>query len=220
MYHSLEWKDFFTDVSESKVTMVTIALDNAPLLKALVAHRKVRRKLQRPEMLKKLRMNLKWKKRLDNDADVREMLDRTEPLTGWNKFFAKIGMEDDIRSMYVELIRLNDLVRELADEDYEATDVFVTFETEAGQRRALQELSVGQCSLWWNRAAIPRYCKFRGKFVLDVAEPTEPSTIRWFDLSVSRYHRYRGLFISTILSLVTIAASVFFILWRVDCGGE
>eukprot|EP00814_Leptocylindrus_danicus_P000784 CAMPEP_0116013916 /NCGR_PEP_ID=MMETSP0321-20121206/5992_1 /TAXON_ID=163516 /ORGANISM="Leptocylindrus danicus var. danicus, Strain B650" /LENGTH=992 /DNA_ID=CAMNT_0003483519 /DNA_START=31 /DNA_END=3010 /DNA_ORIENTATION=+ len=213
-----EWKDFFTEVSESKVTMVTIAVDNAPLLKALVAHRKLRRKLQQPEYLKKLRVNLGWKKRLDNDADVREMLDRTEPLMGLDKFFARIGLGDDIRSLYVELIRLNDLIRDLADQDYDATDVFVTFETEAGQRRALQEMSVGQCEIFWNRSTIPRYCKFRGTTVLEVIEPTEPSTIRWFDLSVSNWDRIKGLIISTILSLVTIAGSVAFLMWRVNSG--
>ena len=47
-----EWKDFFEDVSDGKVTVViTVAVNNAELLDTLVQHKLMKQELKYPDFL-------------------------------------------------------------------------------------------------------------------------------------------------------------------------
>ena len=74
------------------------------------------------------------------ESEIRRFLKETKPKTGFDKFLANLGIDDDIRSKYEEFIELKDKIRLLSKKKFIATDVFVTFETEAAQRKALSLL--------------------------------------------------------------------------------
>lgn len=82
-----------------------------------------------------------------------------------------------------KVFSLTEQIAELQQQKYEASTIFVTFETEEGQRAALDALSVGKIDIVLNRTInLPPSAVFKGR-VLKVEEPTEPSAVRWLDLS-------------------------------------
>ena len=94
---------------------------------------------------------------------MREFVQDIPPLAGFDKLLSKIGMQVDVRAKYERYLQCKDKIRELSELQYEATDVFVTFETEAAQRKVLKELSVGKLTLARNKSrSLASYCKFRG----------------------------------------------------------
>lgn len=104
-----------------------------------------------------------------------------------------------------KVFSLKDKIKELQKEKYEATSVFVTFETEEGQRAALSALSVGKFNVMMNTtSALPPSAIFKGQ-VLKVEEPTEPSAVRWLDLSTSSSRKIllRVLNLSITLGIVS-----------------
>ena len=102
-------------------------------------------------------------------------------------------------------------VKGLAQLDYDVTNVFITFETEADQRRVLGELSVGFWQSHTNdRKAVPNDYLYDDK-VLYVSEPDEPSTIRWEDMNVSIPQALKLMVFSFIMTWFSIAAVFVFI---------
>lgn len=164
-----------------------------------------------------------WDEPLDDEENIRNMLAHVPPkeASACESFLVNLGLRSDIRASYERLVTLKDHIRELSRKKYEATDVFVTFETEAGQRKVLHSLSVGVLDLWkWRSDAhISEHCKFRGTEVLSVIEAPEPSAIRWFDLPASEWDIKKGIIMSTLFSLLAIFLSCKFVMWRTSCGG-
>lgn len=112
------------------------------------------------------------------------------------------------------LIAVEEKCRELLQKEYVTSAVFVTFETEKAQRHVLDALSVGKHDLIRNNtsAVDPSYL-FRGKYLLDVVESVEPSSVRWQDLDDSLTKR---LLQRAVTSLVTAGIVVvgFFIVQK------
>ena len=78
---------------------------------------------------------------------------------------------------------IEDRCRELMAKERHAAAVFVTFDKESHQRRALEIMQVGEINVVQNNCAIlPKKYLFRGEHVLEVFEPAEPSAVRWDDL--------------------------------------
>jgi hypothetical protein len=68
---------------------------------------------------------------------------------------------------------------------------YVSYETEEGQRAALNALTVGTFQAHFDRAnSLPVANRFRGQNVLRVEESTEPSAIRWADLGITTTRKY------------------------------
>jgi hypothetical protein len=104
------------------------------------------------------------------------------------------------------LVVLTAKVQGLSQQHYPASEVFVTFETEAAQRKVLSALSVGTlASLRQNKHAVAsdKYL-FRGERVLSVLEPDEPNTIRWQDLNEKFKDRLKQQAITTFCTCATI----------------
>jgi hypothetical protein len=91
------------------------------------------------------------------------------------------------------VFQLTDEIKELQKEKYEVSKVFVTFETEEGQRAALSALSIGRLDIMMNNKS-KAGALFRDT-VLSIGEPSEPSAVRWLDLSASKMQKgfMRGL---------------------------
>lgn len=96
-------------------------------------------------------------------------------------------VEEEIHHLYKEA------------EEFEVTDVFVTFETEQMQRLVLETM----CVPGFRKDEVNEKFKFEG-VVLELEEPDEPSSMRWEDLDVpwavsERIMHHMFLELSTLL---------------------
>jgi hypothetical protein len=213
-----EWRDFFQKFASDgdQVTTVTIALDNEDLVNSL-ATRRVSRNL--------LRLKLSDDSNevdLDNDEAIMLAIDKynqelAEQPVGCigcilkciAPIFKLLGMMLSADELYEKIRKLTEQIKELQEKEYRAIRVFVTFETENGQRTALSALNVGKAELKANRlGSRPPDCHFRGELLLDVEEPAEPSAIRYMELShttVSRLIR-RSITLTITCGLIGFAS--------------
>jgi hypothetical protein len=115
--------------------------------------------------------------------------------------------------LFARVVALNAKVEGLAQLEYPVTNVFVTFETEKDQRNVLSSLSVGSASASRNdtsAVSVPNYL-FRGKHVLKLKEPDEPSTVRWQDLNAGQWQKVKErffTFLCTVAAIVLVAILV------------
>ena len=170
-----EWRKFFYENFEgATITAITIAVDNDLLVRSLVRRR---------EVLREIEMKVEPGTSMDTltlaGIAAREERDR--------RFLGKLmaNFVKGVPELFAELMVLTSKVQGLSQLDYPASNVFIVFETEAGQRRVLESLSLGSLQVSRNNTAAvknPAHL-FRGRHVLKVSEPDEPSTIRWADLN-------------------------------------
>eukprot|EP00588_Corethron_pennatum_P032000 CAMPEP_0194346360 /NCGR_PEP_ID=MMETSP0171-20130528/105377_1 /TAXON_ID=218684 /ORGANISM="Corethron pennatum, Strain L29A3" /LENGTH=194 /DNA_ID=CAMNT_0039113473 /DNA_START=1086 /DNA_END=1667 /DNA_ORIENTATION=+ len=146
-----EWREFFTKFSEKFVHSCTIVINNEDLVKALVRRRILHEQL----------------KLCLPGVDIKD-------IKQFEALRPKIRKE--VTSLLKKLEDIKERIVELSKDEKidDVNQVFVTFETERGERRALKALSYGHLERTFNSKTI----KFMGK-VLKVSEPTEPTAIRW-----------------------------------------
>ena len=205
-----EWKLFFDRISEGHVTVCTVALDNDVLVKALVERRAI---------LEQIKRQLEPGTSLD-EANLSRLSacverDRTSIYNVFATVLHPFGLMRDVAYHYNEIVRLTSKIRGLSQIKYNASKVYVTFETEAAQRNALSILSRGVLDITRNNTnSMLKKHLFRGNRVLSVSEPEEPSTVRWEDLSTKLRVRIRGIVITTLFSLglIVVTAILVFII--------
>ena len=239
-----EWRHFFKSFAGDEIMMVTIAVDNAKLIDALVERRKALRNLQ----LRLRESGIDWK---DNEAVLRFAQASRE---SWLPFGATT------KKLYSKVKGCEGKVKCLVTKDFGAVAVFVVFDTERAQRSCLHALSTGRINIWKNKtdtskfngkelkveeaaasstldignvvfACLPQETKvvsiqlvasssnvgvdellrFRGYRVLSVKEPGEPNDVRWKDLEVSIRLRWLLFFSTTVIMVLFMAWSGFFI---------
>ena len=209
-----EWKEFFSQFATNgdQVTAVTVALNNTEMVRKLVIRR---------IFLNQLRMKLPEGLDLENEAAVEaaiiqyneERANQDPTLVGrildWIviPFCNIFGMLLRPEALVDRIRDLTSDIKELQELEYTATRVFVTFETEEGQRTALSALKVGLIDLRMNRlSAIPSEFVFKGQ-VLNVHEPTSPDSVRWLDLSYSLFEKMvrRLLVLGVNVGMIAVA---------------
>ena len=162
-----EWRKFFEDTFNAKVTVCTCALDNDILVRTL---RERREKLQ---MIANMlppgsSMNLlRIAKIAAKEEQERNTLGSLMAM-----------LSPGIPEHFSRVVALNAKVQGLAQLTYPCTNVFVTFEREADQRNVLSSLSVGYFATARNKKTAlknPNHL-FRGEHVLAVSEPEEPNS--------------------------------------------
>lgn len=173
---------------DTHVTCITVALNNYKLTDTLIARRKV-------------------KKRLMDSLEIDE--------EGFNEVVAKAkqsidaaGLEGGAKSKMAKVLKLDEKIEDLQQKTYDAKRIFVSFETEIGQRAVLTSLSVSKIAILKNKkeALDDEAYLFKGK-VMDAEEPPEPLTVRWHDLGVpKREKKIKRLLASIISILVVIGA--------------
>ena len=181
-----DWRDFFSTFDEHKPPLVTVALNNHTLIEATVQLRIVRKKLQ--SMLPSV--DLKDKEALARAVKKSREKRKTTKIQMFLRFLLRpFGLwlyEEDLLSKYDNLM---EKVKHLQSLNYKVMRVFVTMETEQGQRAALEALDV---------MAMNKVEKFQNT-VLRVKEAREPTAIRWNDLHYNR--KWKLLFRTTTLLL-------------------
>lgn len=244
-----EWRQFFNQYAcgkEKGVVLVTIALDNAKLIKSLIERRQKRKALS---LLFPNETNL-YDEQLVSDLVMKS---HKSDANYW-------PCQPSARKLWGDIQGLEKEIRRLAQKEYRVVSVFVTFETERSQRNALHALSTGKLHVWQNRLPEqPSLFKdgvlcvresiqssslwdfrelqeektialndstdsgfscgkliFRGKCVLRVKEAMEPSDIRWVDLQASSRKRGKLYIASTVGMIVFVMWSRFVIFRLVE----
>ena len=184
-----EWRDFFDTFSDKGVTLVTVALDNEPLIQKLVARRRDI-KLLLHKLPPKLELNFD-----DEEGTEKIILDcmakRIAADNRWciTKVFAGIfsfaiffiGYQDGYfqseEKIWDRIKKTNNEIRELQQRAYNAASVFVTFETEQGQRTALEAMNFSKAEVLFNKnIRVDQSALFKGK-VLECHEAPEPNAV-------------------------------------------
>ncbi len=236
-YDPDEWRDFFNKFTNDDhgIVSVSINVNNAGLLNALVKRRKV---------LKQLRQLLPQKSDIHDEKVI---------MSAQKHWYMSLPFFPDAHSKLKMITKLENRIKELAEKDYTVTDVFVIFETERGQRNALHTLSTGRLNVWRNRIDASKFVRgklvvkenvnnskigdlleqekesidirlaqscdqtglestlsFKGK-VLHLKEAPEPFDVRWKDLQVGFVVRSFKCVMTMIVLAVFISWSGFFI---------
>lgn len=191
------------------MTLVTIILNNAPLLRALRARRYFRKELQRriPDA------------NLDGDNLRYSVLDKANNIKEKRRSIAKLLFNCTLRpilrifGMYLDpevlLEKINlktKEIKELQKQNFDVSSVIVTFESESGKRTALEALSVSKIAVKTQQST-HTHNKFRGELVLDVIEPSEPSAIQYLNLDVSLIKRIIQFTITLVITIGLVALS-------------
>lgn len=185
-----EWRDFFSQFALKQVTTVTIALNNEKLLRKLIQRRRHRNNLK---------MMLPKNTNMDDESSLQvavAQLVKEREQEGRNCFakmldclifplLRMLGMFLPPEQLLQRSSELTEDIKDLLNDKYDVIKVFVTFETEEGQRAALAALSVGKIDVYTNNVSkIAPGTLFRDQ-VLIVTETAEASAVRWLDLSAS-----------------------------------
>jgi len=179
-----------------------VAVDNDFLVRTLVERREVLRSIQNTIEPGSSLTELK----------LAYMAARDERERNWfGRLLALVA--PGIPEYYSRYVALSAKVQGLAQLDFPVTNVFVTFETETDQRNVLRKLSVGSLKAYRNdhRALADPKFLFRGKHVLAVEEPDEPSAIRWQDLNAGTMQRVKEQCLTAFATLCAIVAGFFIV---------
>lgn len=163
---------------------VTIARDNGALLERLAL---------RSQLAKKLRMS----------GEIVSQ-DYIDTLRQRNLPKSSIFRRNRKRKLVKSILRITQEINALVQFGYfPVVRVYVTFEHEHGQRRALNQLSSGLLATLWDWGdVVYRDDMFRGMNTLCVVEPPEPSEVIWQNLSYSRTWRTFQALLSFSLTLL------------------
>jgi hypothetical protein len=183
-----EWRDFFQTYADKQVTCITIALNNEQLIRKLITRRIFRNQL-RVKLPKGLDLDDEDALRVAVDQFTREKAEEEHGCIGRMlescvfPLLRKVNMFLEPETLVDKVVNLTAEIIELQMEKYDATEVYVTFETEEGQRAALSALTAGKINSALNNThSMSPGCVFKDR-VLKVTEPPEPSAVRWLDLS-------------------------------------
>lgn len=210
-----QWRNFFSQFATNgdQVIAVTIALNNNVLVRKLVTRRVFLNQLKAQLLIEDLDLDdetavynaiIKYneQKAMQEPNCISRILDWVViPLS--NLLNMLLPPEELVKKIKV----LTKEIKELQEKTYTATNVFVTFETEEGQRTALDAMKVGLIDLKLNRtSAIQPECVFEGR-VLNVHQPTEPTAVRWLDLQYGIIEKAvrRGIVLAVTFGMIGIA---------------
>ena len=191
-----EWHNFFRDSFDgAHVTACTVAVANDLLVRSLV---------ERREKLRQIEMALEPGTSLDILTLARIAAKQERERRFFGNLKAKLS--PGIPELFARVTVLNAKVQGLAQQDYPATNVFLTFETERDQRKVLQALNLGSLDVSRNKTkkVLNQQHLFRGTTVLKVAEPDEPNTVRWQDLNEEWKERIKQQLLTTFCTCVAI----------------
>ena len=184
-----EWKIFFDTFAEKQVTLVTVALGNDQLINNLVSKRRDMKTLS--SMLPK-GVDFSDDAAIDeailnkHNQRLREESQRTcirklvgVAVTPFLRIFGFCLTEDVI---WKRAKATDATIKELEQKDYDVSAVFVTFETEQGQRTALEALNFSKMEILLNKAINADPSAIFRDTVLDCCEAAQPDSVRWNDL--------------------------------------
>lgn len=192
------------------VTLCTVALDNERLLTKLV---------QRRRDMKALRSrlgvaNLDFDDKEEVEKMIEDVTKRQEEKTSCigtlcNPFLRCLGFGKTERELWERYQSTTEAIKELQKEDFDVSAVYITFETEQGQRTALEALNASRTELLANTAiGLDPSALFHDR-VLNVEEASEPTAVRWLDLNYSMIFMNIRTFLTLCVTVGLVALSAF-----------
>ena len=131
-------------------------MNNESLIKLLVRRRKLLLRLQ--DMLPA--------EELYDEHDLEKSAGKCAPVPTWKKW---LYFTPDAKEILNAIYKEDRLIRKQSKKEYNASKVFITFETQYAQRKVLKEMSPPILRKGANRDVL----RFEGT-VLEVLQPTEP----------------------------------------------
>ena len=178
------WRDFFACFDEYPPPLVTVALDNRELIQALVELRVLKQKLHSVKE--------------SNFAENK----KKQPL---RYLFKRPVTEKEAQS---QIAKLESKIKTLQNKKYPVDKVYVTMETEKGQRKALSTLNASKFSIW-RKIKHADVLTFNG-VILDANAAMEPSQVLWRDISVKFSGMVKRRFLTFCLVLALIVGEMLF----------
>ena len=198
---SEEWKEYFEKSIGLKPVYITITLDNEELIQHLADRRAIVHNLS---LLLPPDVNLDDIEEVETAAAT--IVQQMGDIPCWKKVLQRIGILHDAQVLVDKFQDSNDRILELMQKNYVASHVFVSFDTEAEQRKALSALVVGTIAAWKDdKDAIDDEFLFRGVDVLHVTEAGEPDDVRWLDLSYSSTQIFLRMLLTSLPVIAFIA---------------
>ena len=193
-YDPEEWRNFFYDnIEGASVTACTVGVANDLLVSSLV---------ERREKLKRIELKVEPGTSLDTLTLSSLAAQEERKRRVFGRMIA--GLSPSIPELVARVVVLTSKVQGLAQQAAPVSNVFLTFETEADQRRVLDALLNGDTA----KSSKPL---FRDEYALQVKEPDEPSTIRWQDLNVTMKDKLKQRTITALTCILTIMVVIFLI---------
>ena len=190
-YNPDEWNAFFDQFAKKQVTCVTIALNNDEMVRKLINRREARHTLQMQlpkgtdmedqDLVRALVAQMVRDQEAEPKGCIGSILSCVTPIL--NIF----GMLLPPDKLVEKVFQLTEEIQELQKKEYQVVKVYVTFESEEGQRAALEGMSVGKIDAMMNNSA-SMGAIFKDR-VLKIEEPCEPDAVRWLDLGAGTARR-------------------------------
>jgi hypothetical protein len=194
-----EWKDFFSQFADDvQVAAVTVAVDDEDLIRLLVKRRK---------LVRQIKYMIKPGIQFDT-KDLETMAANCVPLETWQKYLLLQSSPDVLLQ---KIRKYDEAAKQLTKKSASVSHIFATFETEESQRAVLNALSRPGYQRMFGNVKIPEKFKFRGKHVLNVKEPAEPSSVRWHDLDETLLIKLMQLMVSFTIVFVAIALGAYLV---------
>jgi len=206
-----EWKEYFERISGGeRVLVCTIGLDNDKLVRALVERRDRLQQLSQKLGVKCLPKNIDMVRMSRISAEIEERRSIYKAFAVL--VFYSFGIYIDVPAIVQRIVVLNAKIRGMSQKKYNVTNVFITFDTEIGQRTVLEKLSLGKLYIYENDTSkVKKEYLFQGR-VLEVFEPEEPCTIRWQELNTNKFDRY----LFSFLTFFVIFGSISLLFWLIN----
>ena len=229
-YDPTEWKEFFeaalqqdntdtinnsggqgtTIIKDTSVTVCTVDVDNEFMIAYLTKRREILRAIELALPPSKFWQAGGSNNHNDNSIKNRAFLEAEKAAAKGKSCFG-IFSTSKLPALYQSLLDIEAQIKTYFEETKDrprTTHVYLTFETEAAQRQVLSQSSVGSLEARSNMiSSVPKHYLFRGKHVLKVREPEEPTAIRWQELNATRVQIAVRKAITTLITFGFIAAA-------------
>lgn len=231
-YDPTEWKEFFeaaleqdninmhnssgegTVIQNTSVTVCTVDVDNELMIAYLTKRREILRAIELALPPSKFWQAGGSNHHNDNSIKNRAFLEAEKAVAMDKRCFGMLSASK-LPALYQSLLDIEAQIKTFFEETQErprTTHVYLTFETEAAQRQVLSQSSVGSLEARSNTiSSVPKHYLFRGKHVLKVREPEEPTAIRWQELNATRVQIAVRKAITTLITFGFIAAAYYVI---------
>ena len=159
--------------------MVTVTLDNGPLLRLLKRKRFLENEM-RLEAIEEARYSTMKRRASSVDQSFLRQLETSQSAKPWYKrLFEALGLDPTLEYFTLELLKVNMQISALKHRRYRADKVFVTFNDEHSQRRCLDAMCVGVIPAYMDSPdTIDTKFLFKGN-LLHIGEAPEPSSIQY-----------------------------------------
>lgn len=196
-----EWKDFFEE-RFGGVFMVTVCLDNGPLLNLFKQKRAIEHEMALEAIEEEKYAKAKRRASSVDEGFLAQLQMNQSAKSYFKQFMELIGLDPTLEYFTMQLLKTNMAISKLKHTKYNACKVYVIFNTEASQRACLEAMCVGAIP-----AALDKHDEIDPKFLfkgnlLAIKEAPEPSSVIYENLHRGfKEHTIEQLISWTVLGL-------------------